>query len=57
MWEVSSDLGALGAPAVAILAAAETRLPDSETASDRLLGHAVPRRALPLYTLFSVLLI
>jgi len=40
-----------------VLPASEVRVPASEMSSDRLFGRFSPRRAVPLYTLFSTLLI
>ena len=48
---------AQGSPAADVLPASEVSAPISEIDSDRLPGRFSPRRAVPLYTLFSVLLI
>ena len=46
-----------GAPAVDVLPADEAHLPSPEIVSGRILVRFKPRRAIPLYTLFSILLI
>jgi len=51
------EVQAQESPAADVLPASEVNAPGSEISSGRLLGRFSPRRAVPLYTLFSVLLI
>jgi hypothetical protein len=51
------EVQAQESPAADVLPASEVRVPVSGIRPDRLFGRFSPRRAVPLYTLFSVLLI